>query len=96
MLLLSLPKADTVCTKRRILVSRLRAAGLIILQAVKIMCMVFVLWGIMWCLGLMPYQQDPQLLEQRMQQMMQAKQQQQQQQQQQGVSPGGSGGQTEL
>lgn len=61
------------------------------LQAVKIMCMVFVLWGVMWCFGLMPYQQDPLLLEQRMQQMAQARQQQQQQQ---GVAAGG--GHTEL
>jgi hypothetical protein len=61
------------------------------LQAVKIMCMVFALWGVMWCFGLTPYQQDPQLLEQRMQQMMQARQQQQQQQ---GMAAGG--GQTEL
>ncbi|WIA41974.1 hypothetical protein OEZ86_009277 [Tetradesmus obliquus] len=60
-------------------------------QAVKIMCMVFVLWGVMWCFGLMPYQQDPLLLEQRMQQMAQARQQQQQQQ---GVAAGG--GHTEL
>lgn len=59
-------------------------------QAVKIMCMVFVLWGVMWCFGLMPYQQDPLLLEQRMQQMAQARQQQQQQ----GVAAGG--GHTEL
>jgi hypothetical protein len=61
------------------------------LQAVKIMCMVFAMWGVMWCLGLMPYQQNTQLLQQRMQQMAQA---QQQQPQQQGMAA--SAGQTEL
>jgi hypothetical protein len=60
------------------------------LQAVKIMCMVFAMWGVMWCFGLMPYQQDPQLLQQRMQQMAQA----QQLQQEQGMAA--SAGQTEL
>eukprot|EP00775_Hariotina_reticulata_P003819 gene3819-4077_t len=46
------------------------------LQAVKIKAMVCVLWGIMWCLGLLPGQQDPTELEQRMQRLLQAQQQQ--------------------
>jgi hypothetical protein len=61
-----------------------------VLQAVKIMCMVFAMWGVMWCFGLTPYQQDPQLLQQRMQQMAQARQAQQDQ----GMAA--SAGQTEL
>jgi len=40
------------------------------------MAMVCVLWGIMWCLGLLPGQQDPTELEQRMQRLLQAQQQQ--------------------
>lgn len=43
-------------------------------QAVKIMLMMGGLMGIMWCFGMLPSQQDPQLLEARLQQAMAAQQ----------------------
>lgn len=37
------------------------------MQAAKIIMMLCVFWGIMWCLGLTPWQIDPAALEQRLQ-----------------------------
>lgn len=48
----------------------LRCIVLLCMQAVKIMLMLTAFMGVMWCLGLLPSQQDPQLLEARIQQHM--------------------------
>lgn len=63
--------------------------GSVCVQAVKIMCMVLVIWGVMWCLGLLPGQQDPKLIEERMLQILQAQEQAAAQQQQQQAGHGG-------
>eukprot|EP00878_Enallax_costatus_P019627 GHUV01020710.1.p1 GENE.GHUV01020710.1~~GHUV01020710.1.p1 ORF type:complete len:588 (+),score=250.78 GHUV01020710.1:697-2460(+) len=58
-------------------------------QAVKIMCMVLLIWGVMWCLGLLPGQGDPVELERRMLAAMQARQGQEDPAAQQGVEDAG-------
>eukprot|EP00879_Flechtneria_rotunda_P015925 GHRR01016654.1.p1 GENE.GHRR01016654.1~~GHRR01016654.1.p1 ORF type:complete len:602 (+),score=264.49 GHRR01016654.1:428-2233(+) len=50
-------------------------------QAAKIMCMLFVMWGIMWAFGLMPWQQDAPVMEGRLQQALRAQQEAKQLQQ---------------
>lgn len=49
------------------------------MQAVKIMAAVCLIWGVMWCLGILPGQQDVADMEQRLMKAVQQKEQKLQQ-----------------
>ena len=61
----------------------------ILTQAVKIMGMVLLIWGVMWCMGVLPGQGDPVELERRMAAAMQARQAQEPPAVQQGIGDAG-------